>query len=72
MCMWFLSVVPELDASVCLVTLDFILQYEKRRMYHLPVLFASKNRFIFMNSLLFRCSIHSKTLFFVTFFLLSV
>lgn len=39
----------QLDALLCLVTLDFILQYKEWRMYHLLILFASKNGFIFIN-----------------------
>lgn len=45
----FCDVLSKLDALLCLVTLDFILQYEQRRMYRLLILFASKNGFIFMN-----------------------
>lgn len=43
------QVLSKLDALRCSVTLDFILQYEERRMYRLLLLFAFKNGFIFMN-----------------------
>lgn len=43
------QVLSKLDALWCSVTLDFILQYEERRMYRLLLLFALKNGFIFMN-----------------------
>lgn len=42
------QVLSKLDAVLCLVTLDFILQYEEWRMYRLLILFDLKYGFIFM------------------------